>query len=122
MPGCRNQLLGGRTLADGVNRWPRPTKWLWLEDRLFDLVVAPGVAEARFGPRPVHDAEPFVGPRVAVVMLLEVDSVTPRFVLPPRRDDVESETAARDVIDVRRRLGENRRFVRSWMPSGHQIQ
>src|SRR4029077_7557312 len=67
----RYQLLGGRTLTAGVNRWPRPTKRLWLEDRLFDLVVAAGVAEALFGPRPVHDAEPFVGPGVAVVMLLE---------------------------------------------------
>ncbi len=119
---ARYQLLGGRALTPRVNRGPRASERFRLENRLLDLVVAARMAESWLRPDSVHDAQPFVGARVAVVVLLEVDAVAPGFVLPPRRDDVEREASARDVIDVRRLLGEDCRLVKSRAHRHHQLQ
>ena len=80
------------------------------------------VTEARLVPDSVDDAQPFVGARVAVVMLLEMDAVASSLVLPPGRHDVERETAAADVIDARSLLGEDCRLVKRGADRHHQLQ
>ena len=60
--------------------------------------------------------------RDACAVLLEVDAVAARLVLPPRRDDVQRQAAAADVVDARRLLGEDRRFMKSGPHCHHQFQ
>ena len=62
-----------------------------------------------FRPHAVEDVEPFVGARVAVIVLLKSDAVFLGFVGPPGGDDVEREAAVADVIDVGGLLGEQTR-------------
>ena len=57
-------------------------------------------------PHAIDDGQPFVGAGIAVVVLLERDAVLGRLVRPPRRDDIEAQSAARDIVDSRRLLGE----------------
>ncbi len=57
-------------------------------------------------PHPIQNVEPLAGARVAVIMLFERDTIFARFIRPPRRDDIQSEPAIADLIDVGRLLGE----------------
>ena len=68
---ARDQVLGGLRLASGVDRGPGFSRGLGLEDRLLDVVEAPGVREARLPPQSLDDSQPFFGPFVAAIVLVE---------------------------------------------------
>ena len=60
-------------------------------------------------PAAVHDIEPFISARIAVVVRVEVETVFRGFLGPPARNDIERETAVRDPVDVGGLLGEQSR-------------
>ena len=94
---------------------------LGLADRVLQPVALALVAEALLGPQPVDHVEPFAGPGVAVVMLVELQAILGRLVRPPGGDDVERQPAAADIVDVRRLLGEQGRLVEIGPDRDHQL-
>src|SRR5512132_3382848 len=119
---ARDQLFRCRTFTAGVDRRTWTTNRLRFENGLFHSIVMASVTDTRLAPYSVHNAQPFVGSSVAVVVLLEVDPIASSFVFPPRRDDIEREPPARDPIDVRSLLGENRRLMKRWPNGDHQLE
>src|SRR5215468_12466106 len=55
-------------------------------------------------------------------MLVELHAVFARLFRPPRRDDIQRETAVTDVVDVRRLLGQQRGVVEGGSYCNHQLQ
>ena len=75
-------------------------------------MIAPALeAEMLLGPEAVDDRQPLARAGVAIVMLVELEAVLLRLVGPPGGDDVERQPPARDVVDVRGLLGEQRRVA-----------
>jgi hypothetical protein len=99
-----------------------PAYRLRRQDRAFGPVQLPVEAEARFAPQAVDDAQPFRSSRIAVVVGVELQPVLARFLGPPRRDDVEAQPPAADVLDVGRLLGEQRRLVEVRSDRDHQLE
>ena len=117
-----NQLLGRLGLAPRVDRRPRPGDRLGREQRTVHLVVTPLEGKPIVFPYAVDDVEPLGRARVAIVVGVEVDAVLRRLLGPPRRNDVERDAPAADVIDVRRLLGEQRGQVEGRPHGHHQLQ
>jgi hypothetical protein len=63
-------------------------------------------------PQSFDDLQPLRGARIAVVVLLKLHAILPRFVCPPRRDNIERQSAASaNVIDVRGLFCQQRRLM-----------
>ena len=90
-------------------------------DRAFGPVEITGEVEPFLGPQTVHDLQPFLGPGIAIVMLIELQAILLGLIGPPGRDDVEREPTARDSVDIRRRLREQRRVVEIGAHRDHQL-
>ena len=102
----RNEVFCGLRFAAGINRRPREAHRFRFEHRVLGAVVLAGVIEARLGPGAIDDIEPFRGSAIAIIVALEIDAIHLGFLLPPRGNHIERETAVADAIDIRGLLGE----------------
>ena len=117
-----DELLGRLGFAAGVQDGAGPRERLRLQHVAVDPVEAARVREPITGPDAVEHLEPFGGAGIALVVLLEIDTVHPSLVGPPRRHDVERQAAAADVIDVGCLLGEQGRQMEGRADRHHQLE
>src|SRR6476646_6923734 len=55
-------------------------------------------------------------------MLVKLHAIFPRFVRPPRGDDIQRNAPVTNVVDVCRLLGQQRRIVKRWPHCHHQLK
>ncbi len=117
-----DQRFCGRRFAAGVERRPGLAHGLGFQNRILDPIVLARETEAPLGPEAIDDGEPLCRAGIARVVRIELHPVLLRLLGPPRRDDVERQAPARDVIDVRGLLGEQGRRMKRRAHRHHQLE
>jgi len=80
------------------------------------------VGEPRLAPHAVYDGEPVAGPRIAVVMRVELQAIASGLVGPPGRHHVQAQATAADPVDIGGLFGQLRRMVKCRADGDHQLQ
>src|SRR5205085_4459916 len=73
-------------------------------------------------PRLVHNLEPFRSAGIAIVVLVEVDTVFLRFFRPPGRHYIQRDPPSADVVDIGGLFGEQGRIMESGPHGHHQFE
>jgi len=92
-----------------------------LENVFFDAVILSGIRKFVLFPDGVNYVEPFGSAGVAVVVLFEANAIHVCLGGPPGRDNVQSEAAVADVIDVGGLLGEQSWLMKGGTDGDHQL-
>ena len=118
----RDEVFRRFRFAAGIDRRARRTYRFRLEDGVLRTIILSRVAEVLLRPGAVHHVEPFRSSPIAIIVALEVDAVHLGFLLPPRRNHIECETAIADSVDIRSLLGKKRRQMKRRTHGHHQFQ